>query len=253
MVPSSLNQQTVGNIGLYYVCYRLSRLGWNVMPTARNARGVDVVAYSQDSTKKLTIQVKALSRRSPVPLGNKLDHLFADFVIVCRHVIRENPECFVLTPAEIVKLVHRGDKNGKTSYWLQPREYEVEKFRENWDRIGLDALTAATAGTPRRHRRLAELMNGKPGSKKGASGIAYPLFLIKALGSAWTFVLGRLAHPAGDYQLAITERLSVLGNRVGAECEQEIRRRIADLHTFQQQAVEAAAMQKVNEAIPALM
>jgi hypothetical protein len=24
------NQQTVGNIGLFYVCYRLSRMGWNV-------------------------------------------------------------------------------------------------------------------------------------------------------------------------------------------------------------------------------
>lgn len=41
--PPAANQQTVGNIGLFYVCYRLSRLGWNVMPTSRNARGVDIV------------------------------------------------------------------------------------------------------------------------------------------------------------------------------------------------------------------
>ena len=33
-----LDAQVVGNVGLYYVCYKLSRLGWNVMPTARNAR-----------------------------------------------------------------------------------------------------------------------------------------------------------------------------------------------------------------------
>jgi hypothetical protein len=38
--PIELNNQVVGNVGLFYVCYRLSRLGWNVMPTARNARGV---------------------------------------------------------------------------------------------------------------------------------------------------------------------------------------------------------------------
>ncbi len=34
-----LNQQTVGNIGIFYVCYRRSRHGWNVSLTARNARG----------------------------------------------------------------------------------------------------------------------------------------------------------------------------------------------------------------------
>ena len=33
----------VGNIGLSYACFKLSELGWNVMPTSRNARGIDVV------------------------------------------------------------------------------------------------------------------------------------------------------------------------------------------------------------------
>ena len=47
----SLNQQIVGNIGLYFVSYRLSRLGWNVMPTARNARGIDLLIYSQDAKR----------------------------------------------------------------------------------------------------------------------------------------------------------------------------------------------------------
>ena len=42
------------------------------MPTARNARGIDVLIYSQDATRTHTIQVKALSRRSPVPLGTKV-------------------------------------------------------------------------------------------------------------------------------------------------------------------------------------
>ncbi len=37
--------QVVGNIGMYYAAYRLSQQGWNVMPTARNARGVDLLAY----------------------------------------------------------------------------------------------------------------------------------------------------------------------------------------------------------------
>lgn len=32
------DNRITGNIGLYYVCYELSRKGWKVMPTARNAR-----------------------------------------------------------------------------------------------------------------------------------------------------------------------------------------------------------------------
>lgn len=36
------DHQVTGNIGLYWTCYQLSQLGWNAMPTARNARGVDV-------------------------------------------------------------------------------------------------------------------------------------------------------------------------------------------------------------------
>jgi hypothetical protein len=129
------NNQVVGNVGLYFVCYRLSRLGWNVLPTSRNARGVDIIAYNQDASRTITIQVKALSRRSPVPLGSTLAYLIADYVVICRHVLTYSPESFVLTPLEVNDLVHRGEKNGKISFWLQPRAYEQEHFRENWQRL----------------------------------------------------------------------------------------------------------------------
>ena len=92
------NNQVVGNVGLFFVCYQLSRLGWNVMPTARNAKGIDILIYSQDAERKLTIQVKALSKRNPVPLGTKLDNLFGDFFVVCNNVASDTPECYVLTP-----------------------------------------------------------------------------------------------------------------------------------------------------------
>jgi hypothetical protein len=76
-----LPPQRVGNAGLYYVCFEMSRRGWNVMPTARNARGVDVVGYSNDGRRKLTIQVKALSKPASVPLGADLEKYFADWDI----------------------------------------------------------------------------------------------------------------------------------------------------------------------------
>lgn len=63
-----LEPQITGNVGrpLYYCCYKLSLLGWNVMPTARNARGVDLIAYSEDASRFIGVQVKALSKRASV-------------------------------------------------------------------------------------------------------------------------------------------------------------------------------------------
>lgn len=65
MVP-----QVVGNAGMYYAAYRLSLLGWNVMPTARNARGIDLLAYDATGKHFKGFQIKALSKRAPVPLGS---------------------------------------------------------------------------------------------------------------------------------------------------------------------------------------
>ncbi|MBT9455052.1 MAG: hypothetical protein IV097_00375 [Burkholderiaceae bacterium] len=130
------NNQVVGNVGLYFVCYQLSRMGWNVMPTTRNAKGIDILIYSQDAARTFTVQVKALSKSSPVPLGGKLTNLFGDFFVVCRKLETEAPECFILTPAEVQERAHCGDKDGIKSYWLQPKQYATDEFRERWDRIG---------------------------------------------------------------------------------------------------------------------
>jgi hypothetical protein len=132
---SSNSNQVVGNVGLFYVCYRLSRLGWNVMPTTRNARGIDILIYSEDATLTHTVQVKALSRHSPVPLGSSLEKLFGDFFIVCRGVASNTPECFVLKPVEVASLAYKS-QDGKSTYWLQPRHYNRPEFRDRWDRIG---------------------------------------------------------------------------------------------------------------------
>jgi len=131
-----LNAQTIGNVGLYFICYKPSRAGWNAMPTARNAKGVDILVYSQDAKRTHAIQVKTLSQRAPVPLGTHLNNLFGDWFVICRNVATESPECFVLTPGEVRELAHRGEKEGRVSFWLQPKQYEGALFHEAWHRIG---------------------------------------------------------------------------------------------------------------------
>lgn len=130
-----LNSQVVGNVGLYFACYRLSLLGWNVMPTARNARGIDIVIYSRDGKRFLGVQVKSLSKRPPVPLGTSVENLLGDFWVIVADVVSK-PVAFILTPDEVRELAHRGERNGRVSFWLQPKSYDRDEFREAWHRIG---------------------------------------------------------------------------------------------------------------------
>jgi hypothetical protein len=129
------NSQIIGNVGLYYVCYHLSRLGWNAMPTSRNAKGIDVVAYDSGCKKMITFQVKTLSKRSPVPLGTSIEKLMGDFWVIVNNIISE-PTIYVMKPNEVKKNAHRGVKGDRVSFWLQPKSYEVEEYKNAWDRIG---------------------------------------------------------------------------------------------------------------------
>jgi hypothetical protein len=132
------SQQVTGNVGLYFAAYRLSQMGWNVMPTARNARGIDLLAYDAAAGRYLGIQVKALSktRPPPVPLGTSIDILMGDWWIIVTKVTTPNPECFIMNPDEVRQLAHRGEKDGRISYWLQPSKYHTDQYREAWHRIG---------------------------------------------------------------------------------------------------------------------
>ncbi len=135
--PKRLNMsaQIVGNAGLYYACYRLSLLGWNAMPTSRNARGVDVIAYNFDCSQMISIQVKSLSKRNPVPLGTSLDRIMGDYWVIINN-LQGNPTAYVLLPDEIKQLALKGEKDGNVSFWLRPAAYDKDDFREAWKRIG---------------------------------------------------------------------------------------------------------------------
>jgi len=105
------------------------------MPTARNARGVDIVAYNADASIFKGIQVKSLSKRDPVPLGPSLENCMGDFWIIVNKIASGAPGVFILTPAEVRRLAHRGEKDGRISYWLQPTAYEQPQFDKKWDRL----------------------------------------------------------------------------------------------------------------------
>jgi hypothetical protein len=105
--------QVVRNIGMYFAAYRLSQMGWNVLPTARNARGIDLLAHDAHAGRYLGIQVKALSRpKPPAPLGTSIEKLMGDWWIIVTDARTPNPECFIMKPQEVSRLAHRGEKDG---------------------------------------------------------------------------------------------------------------------------------------------
>jgi len=132
------NNQIVGNVGLYFTCHKLSLLGWNVMPTSRNARGIDIVAYRGISPQFLGIQVKTLSNRAAVSLGASLDKLMGDLWVIRNKIATDEPNVFIMTLEEVKRLATRNEKEGQASYWLEPKDYDTDEFRDAWHHFRCD-------------------------------------------------------------------------------------------------------------------
>jgi hypothetical protein len=124
-----VRHQLTGNSGLYHVARELSRRGWYVMPTVRNARGADLYAASDDETTVLSIQSKALSKKDPVPLGGSLETLRSPWWVITINANTDRPICYVMTLSEVKEAAHRGENAvGKVSYWLPPKAYGKNGF-----------------------------------------------------------------------------------------------------------------------------
>lgn len=125
--------QMTGNAGLYYAAWHLSRRGWHVMPTVRNARGSDLIITNADETRFIGIQSKALSKRYPVPLGKSLETLTSDWWVITTLANTDAPRSYILALQEVRALAYKDLTGG--AHWLQPRRYDQPEFLEAWHRI----------------------------------------------------------------------------------------------------------------------
>lgn len=130
------NTQVTGNIGMYYVSYRLSTLGYNVLATARNAKGIDLVVYNETATKMLGIQVKCLAKKNTaIPLGKheNLDHLIGEVWTVVVLNGEERPNTYVLTLDEIKAAAHQQTKD--SSWWVNYKKFAKPEYLERWNLV----------------------------------------------------------------------------------------------------------------------
>ncbi len=132
-----MKHQMTGNAGLFHVAWELTRRGWNVMPTVRNARGADLYAAPvDDEDAVIPIQSKALSKPDPVPLGGNLDKLRSRWWIITVGANDADPVCYIMTLDEVKALADANtNKEGRVSCWLSRKNYDKPEFREAWDRL----------------------------------------------------------------------------------------------------------------------
>lgn len=126
--------QFTGNAGLSYVAWQLSRRGWHVVPTIRNARGSDMLVTDADEKINFGVQSKALSKRQAVPLGKNIDELRSEWWAITVSANSDQPVCYVMRKEEVQKNATQ-DKNGG-AYWLEPGDYDNDLYRNAWERIG---------------------------------------------------------------------------------------------------------------------
>lgn len=130
-----MKSQLTGNSALYHAARELSRRGWHVAITSRNARGADLYAANAEETVVHPVQSKGLAKRMPVPLGSSLDKLRSHWWIITTFANDVAPICYIMTLDE-VNCRAKCNKTGQEAYWLQPPDYDVQEFREAWSRLG---------------------------------------------------------------------------------------------------------------------
>lgn len=145
----SNDKQITGNIGLYHVAKELSLVGWNVMPTVRNAKGADLYAASADERTIRPLQVKTHSGKpEDITLGVNTDHLVTPWWVVVVYARTADVCCYVFSLDEIQTLKVRdpGTRSGKEEherlFWFAKKLYtpggphEVKEALNAWHRLG---------------------------------------------------------------------------------------------------------------------
>jgi hypothetical protein len=134
------NKQRTGNLGLFYIGYKLSRFGWNVLPTIKNAKAIDMMAYNEKGDK-ISIQCKGFTNTESVGPFKDIEDIIADYYIISTNVYRK-PVTYILTKDDVRNNMTK-NKNG---YWLEKSRkkdnnfYLKDEFREKWDKIGYGYL-----------------------------------------------------------------------------------------------------------------
>ena len=129
------NQMT-GNLGLYHVCCKLSELGWNTTPISGDTRANRIHCTNENSSKTILLQVRSRRVKDHAISISNPNKIVGDFWIIVLNTSLNNSECYIIPASEIANNIEtQKNKSGKISHFLD-RKFNIELFKENWERIG---------------------------------------------------------------------------------------------------------------------
>jgi len=129
-----LKTQLTGMCGVYLVAAELSKRGFIVSPTSRNAKGADILVTDQKCKHAYSIQVKTNARTFGFWLLNKeakeLKSPSHFYVFVN---LRTNGEIeYYIVPSYIVAKKTREEKTKKGSIWYSFSLQDAKKYKNKW-------------------------------------------------------------------------------------------------------------------------
>jgi hypothetical protein len=124
--PPKIDRQSVANAGLHYVAHRLSLLGWAVLPTSRNTKGVDLVVGKGDWAKIITVQVKSSSACHRIRFKSKPDHLASHYIVAANMDLGRKPRWFIFPRAEFAAFVKAEKAAGR--FFVAPEDYAKDEY-----------------------------------------------------------------------------------------------------------------------------
>lgn len=132
-----INQQS-GMQGVFLVAAELSKRNYIVSPTARNAKGADLLVTNQDCSKAWSIQVKTNTTVFSFFLLGKHDkHMHAKSHFYVFINIRKTATEYYIVPGKIVSKKMSADKakTGNKDIWYSISCKNIMKYKDRWNII----------------------------------------------------------------------------------------------------------------------
>ena len=127
--------------GVFLVAAELSRHGFNVALTARNAAGADLMIFSASTARARSIEVKTNARRANFWLvGERAREMSSDshfYVFVNISNTKDGGELFeyFVVPSGVVAIKTVVEKNKASTWYSFPLKH-AEPYRNKWLSLG---------------------------------------------------------------------------------------------------------------------
>lgn len=137
----AISKQQTGMRGVYLVAAELSRLGYTVCPTARNAAGADLLVFDPDAARSASIDVKTNAKRATFWLvgeGAKRRCSASHFYVFLN--ISASPSGgevyeYYLVPSEVVGRGMIVEKSSTGSMWYSFTLKCALKYLDAWSQV----------------------------------------------------------------------------------------------------------------------